>query len=43
MKKYKSITDEITFNRLGTLHKNHMFVQREWDGAFKECECDECR
>ena len=42
-KKYKSIKDEITFNRLGTLHKNHRFVKREWDGAFKECECDECR
>jgi predicted HAD superfamily hydrolase len=39
VKKYKSITEEITFNSEGVVHKNHPFKNREFDGAFKECGC----
>ncbi len=35
-KKYISITDKITFNKLGRLPKDHPFRNREFDGAFKE-------
>ena len=36
---YRFITEEITFNKLGAVHKNHPFKEREFDGAFKECGC----
>ena len=38
-KKYTSVTDEVTFNSEGVVHKNHPFTDREFDGAFKECGC----
>ena len=38
-KEYKTITDEVTFNKEGLVHKNHPFTEREFDGAFKECGC----
>jgi len=38
-KEYKTITDEVKFNQEGIVHKNHPFTEREFDGAFKDCEC----
>lgn len=37
--KHKSVTDKVTFNSEGVVHKNHPFKDREFDGAFKECGC----
>ena len=36
---YRTITDEVKFNKEGAVHKNHPFTVREFDGAFKECGC----
>ena len=36
---YRTITDEVKFNKEGVVHKNHPFKDREFDGAFKECGC----
>ncbi len=33
---YKSVTDEVKFNKLGRVPKDHPFRAREFDGAFKE-------
>ena len=41
-KKYTSVTEEITFNKLGGVPKDHPFTHREFPGAFKEVE-DETR
>jgi len=38
-KEYKNITEEVTFNSEGVVHKNHPFTDREFDGAFKDCGC----
>jgi len=38
-KEYKTVTDEVKFNKEGVVHKNHPFTEREFDGAFKECGC----
>ena len=37
-KKYTSVTEEITFNKLGGVPKDHPFTHREFPGAFKEVE-----
>ena len=37
-KKYTSVTEEITFNKLGGVPKEHPFTYREFPGAFKEVE-----
>ncbi len=34
-KKHISITDKITFNKLGGVPKGHPFIDREWKGALK--------
>ena len=39
-KKYTCVTDEITFNKLGGVPKEHPFTYREFPGAFKEVEDD---
>ena len=36
---YRTITDEVKFNKDGVVHKSHPFKTREFDGAFKECGC----
>ena len=36
---YRTITDEVKFNKEGVVHKNHPFTEREFDGAFKDCGC----
>ena len=36
---YRTIADEVKFNKEGVVHKNHPFKDREFDGAFKECGC----
>ena len=41
-KKYTSVTEEITFNKLGGVPKAPPFTHREFPGAFKEVE-DETR
>ena len=41
-KKYICVTEEITFNKLGGVPKDHPFTHREFPGAFKEVE-DETR
>ena len=37
-KKHISVTEEITFNKLGGVPKGHPFTDRESPGAFKEVE-----
>ena len=37
-KKHISVTEEITFNKLGGVPKEHPFTYREFPGAFKEVE-----
>ena len=32
---YRTITDEVKFNKLGRVPKNHPFRDREFDGAFE--------
>ena len=34
-KKHISVTEEITFNKLGGVPKGHPFIDREWKGALK--------
>ena len=33
---YRTITDEVKFNKLGRVPKDHPFRDREFDGAFKD-------
>jgi len=33
---YRTITDEVKFNKEGRVPKKHPFRDREFDGAFKE-------
>ena len=37
-KKHISVTEEITFNKLGGVPKGHPFIDREWKGALKVTE-----
>ena len=39
---YRTVTQEIKFNKLGGVPKDHPFTHREFPGAFKEVE-DETR
>ena len=33
---YRTITDEVKFNKEGGVPKGHPFIDREWKGALKE-------
>ena len=35
---YRTVTQEIKFNKLGGVPKDHPFTHREFPGAFKEVE-----
>ena len=39
---YRTVTDEVKFNKEGGVPKGHPFIDREWKGALKEVE-DETR
>ena len=35
---YRTITDEVKFNKEGGVPKGHPFIDREWKGALKVTE-----